>query len=71
MEQYIVGFILMVFGGMNAVRPDIMVGFQVWSQRTIMGAQYIPSARTYKIVRGLGAFFIVLGLLVITGTIKS
>ena len=70
MEQTIVGFILLVFGGLNAVRPEIMVRFQVWTQRAIMGAQYIPSARTYTVIRFFGAFFIVLGLLVITGTIK-
>ena len=70
MEQYIVGFVLLVFGGLNVVRPDIKVGFQVWSQRIIMGAQYIPSERTYKVIRLFGAFFVFLGLLVITGTIK-
>jgi len=70
MEQTIVGFILLVFGGLNAVRPEIMLRFQVWSQRAIMGAQYLPSARTYTVIRLFGALFIVLGLLVITGAIK-
>ena len=70
MEQTIVGFVLLVFGGLNAVRPEIMVRFQVWSQRVIMGAQYIPSERTYTVIRFFGAFFIILGLLVITGAIK-
>ena len=52
------------------MRPEIMLRFQVWSQRAIMGAEYIPSARTYTVIRIFGAFFIVLGLLVITGAIK-
>ena len=70
MEQYIVGFVLLVFGGVNAVRPDFMVRFQIWSQRRIMGAQFIPSERTYRVNRLFGAFSVLLGLLVITGVIR-
>ena len=69
MEQYIVGFIFLVFGGMNVVRPDLMVRFQVWSQRVIMGAQYVPSERTYKVNRMFGVVFVLLGLLVVTGAL--
>ena len=69
MEQYIVGFVLLVFGGLNVVRPDLMVRFQVWSQRVIMGAQYVPSERTYKVNRMFGVVFVLLGLLVITGVL--
>jgi len=67
MEQYIVGFVLLTFGGINAVRPNIMMRFQIWTNRVIMGAKYEPSERTYKITRFFGAFFMVLGLLVIKG----
>ena len=67
MEQYAVGFILMVFGALQAIRPDIMMRFQIWTNRVIMGAKYEPSERTYKITRFFGAFFMVLGLLVIKG----
>ena len=70
MEQTIVGFILLVFGGLNAVRPDVLMRFQIWSQRVIMGAKYEPSHRTYTVIRIFGGVFIVLGLLVITGAIK-
>ena len=69
MEQYIVGVVLLVFGGLNVVRPDLMVRFQVWSQRVIMGAQYVPSERTYKVNRIFGALFVLLGLLVVTGAL--
>ena len=69
MEQYIVGFVLLVFGGLNVVRPDLMVRFQVWSQRVIMGAQYVPSERTYKVNRMFGVVFVLLGLLVVTGAL--
>jgi len=70
MEQYIVGFVLLVFGGLNVVRPDLMVRFQVWSQRVIMGAQYVPSERTYKVNRIFGVLFVLLGLLVVTGVLQ-
>jgi len=71
MEQYFVGFVFLLLGGMNVVRPDLMVRFQVWTQRAIMGAQYIPSERTYKVNRIFGAFFLLIGLIVITGAFSS
>jgi len=67
MEQTLVGFILLAIGGLNVVRPDILLRFQVWVQRTVMGARYEPSRRTYTIVRLLGAVFMLLGLVNITG----
>lgn len=70
MEQTIVGFILLVFGGLNAVRPDVLIRFQIWSQRVVMGAKYEPSQRTHTAVRIFGAIFVVLGLLVITGALR-
>ncbi|MDO8523481.1 MAG: hypothetical protein Q7S12_04370 [bacterium] len=70
MQQTLVGFVLMTFGGIMAIRPDIMMRFQIWTNRVIMGARYEPSERTYKITRFFGAFFIVLGLLVITGAMQ-
>lgn len=69
MKQYIAelaGFLLLVLGGLYVVRADLAVRFQVWTQRVIMNAQYIPSERTYKVMRWLGAFLVLLGLLVIT-----
>ena len=69
MEQYIVGFVLLVFGGLNVVRPDLMVRFQVWSQRVVRGAEDIPSERTHTVIRIFGVVFVLLGLLVITGAL--
>ena len=54
---------------MNVVRPDFMVRFQVWTQRVIMGAQYIPSERTYKVNRIFGVLFVLLGLGILTGAL--
>ena len=47
-----------------------MVRFQVWSQRTIMGAQYIATKRTYTVMRMFGVFFIIVGLVVLAGLLK-
>jgi hypothetical protein len=68
-ETTIAGFILLVFGGLIVTRPDMFMRFHIWAQRAIMGAVYEPSRRTYKILRGLGAVLVLLGLLVITGVI--
>lgn len=69
-ESIIVGVILLVFGGLNVIQPDILMRFQVWSQCVIMGARYEPSARTYRITRVIGAALVVLGLLAVTGVIE-
>ena len=44
------------------VFTNAMVRFQVWSQRVIAGAQYIPSKRTYTMMRIVGVFLIVLAV---------
>ena len=67
----VAGFLVMVLGGMMAVRPDIMMRLQIWTQRVIMGAQYIPSKRTYKMMRFIGATVMVVGLAVIVGIITE
>ena len=69
-ESQIAGLIVLVIGGLNAVRPDILLHIQIWVQRVIMRAEYKPSTRTYHIVRGIGVLFIIIGLLAITEVIK-
>lgn len=69
-ESQIVGLILLIVGGLNVVRPELLLRFQTWSQRVIMGAKYEPGQRTYKVVRIIGAVFMVLGLLAITEILK-
>jgi len=69
-EEQIVGFIILIIGGFQAVRPDLMLAFQKWTYRTIMDAQFEPSLRTERIVRFIGALISVMGLLVITGVIS-
>ena len=62
MEAKIVGFILIVIGGLQAVKTDWFIRFQIWTQKTLMGADYIPSAKTYKIARIIGAAIMIMGL---------
>ena len=69
-EQTFVGFLLIVIGGFQALRPDIMLDFQVWVQRVLMDAKYEPSARTAMVVRVIGVFITLLGFFVITGAIQ-
>lgn len=70
MENIILGAILIFLGGLQVVRTDLMMKFQIWSQRVIMGAEFIPSSRTYKVIRIIGAVTALLGLLVITGILE-
>jgi len=67
MEQspLFVGFVFLILGGVGVVRTDLVMQFQIWSNRVIMGAQYVPSRRTYAIVRGFGILFVLFGLTVI------
>lgn len=70
MESKIVGFILLVVGGLAMARPDVFMRFQIWTQRIIMGAKYEPGQRTYKIMRFVGVIFTLLGFLAIVGILK-
>jgi hypothetical protein len=63
--------VLFLLGGFMAACPKVMVRFQIWIQRTLMGAQYIPSQRTYIAIRLLGVFLIVLGLVVAVGVLRQ
>ena len=69
-EQLMVGFILTVLGGFQVVRPDLMIKLQVWTQRKIMGAQYVPSQHTFNAVRIIGAIIMILGLINLVGGIR-
>jgi len=56
--------VLIVVGGFMATCTGQMIRFQVWLQHSLMGAQYVPSARTYTVMRIVGTFLAVLGLLI-------
>ncbi|MDP2649028.1 MAG: hypothetical protein U1D26_02855, partial [Patescibacteria group bacterium] len=66
-EPLIIGFMFLVIGGLTVVRPDFLIRLQIWTQKVIMRAQYIPSERTYLVARIVGAFIFAIGLAAITG----
>jgi hypothetical protein len=70
MEKIIVAFVLLILGGFMIVCTKAMVRFQTWSQGAIMGAQYIPSQRTYTAIRIIGVLLIILGIIVGIGILK-
>ncbi|MCR4334063.1 MAG: hypothetical protein NUV60_03595 [Patescibacteria group bacterium] len=64
-DSLIVGVILIIIGGIETLRTVWFIRFQIWVQKTLMGADYVPSARTYTVVRIVGAFIMVLGFSVL------
>ncbi|MCR4325234.1 MAG: hypothetical protein NUV59_00290 [Patescibacteria group bacterium] len=66
-EPLLIGLMLMILGGLTVVRPDFLIRLQIWTQKVIMRAQYIPSERTYLVARIVGAFLFAVGLAAITG----
>jgi hypothetical protein len=71
MKYQIIGLILLCIGGFMAIRPDITVRFQIWTQRVIMGAKFEPSQRTRKAVRFIGVFIVLLGFAIMIGLLKK
>ena len=68
-EVIIVVTLFLILGGLNVIRPSVLLSAQIWAQRVVMKAQYIPSRRTYARIRILGAFFIILALLALSGVL--
>ena len=66
----LVGIWLVLLGGFMAARANLALRLQIWINRTIMGAQYIPSTRTYTVMRFLGAILVVIGLLIVSRFFK-
>lgn len=60
----LVGFVFLVFGIINLVKPEIYLNFQKRIFKTIYGASFKPSEKTIKINKFFGVFFIILGLMV-------
>ena len=70
MSKIIAALVLLIIGVIMVVWTKSMIRFQIWTQHTLMGAQYVPSQRTYTAVRVIGAFLVVLGILVGLGILK-
>ncbi|MDP6249252.1 MAG: hypothetical protein QGH85_00535 [Candidatus Pacebacteria bacterium] len=69
-EAIIVVAIFLILGGLNVIRPSFLLAFQIWVQRVVMKAEYIPSRRTYIRIRILGAFLIFIALLALSGVLE-
>jgi len=64
-DSIIIGLILIITGGIQALKTDWFLRLQIWVQKTLMGADYIPSKRTYKIIRIFGVGIIIMGLFIL------
>jgi len=64
-DSTIAGLILIIIGGLEALKTDWLIRFQIWAQKKIMDADYIPGPRTYKTIRVIGTAFMVMGLFVL------
>ncbi|OGZ16074.1 MAG: hypothetical protein A3H76_01445 [Candidatus Lloydbacteria bacterium RIFCSPLOWO2_02_FULL_54_12] len=60
----IITLTVLVIGYLLIARPDIPLRWQTWSQKTIMGATYIPGPRTHTIMRVVGVIFVIFMLFV-------
>ena len=63
--KIIVGFILLIFGLLNVVKPEIYINFQTYIFKTIYGATFKPSEKTVRINKYFGFLFVLLGLVLL------
>lgn len=69
-DPIVAGLFLMLVGGLQAFGTKWFIRFHIWVQKKLMGADYVPSSRTYKIVRVFGTVILILGLYMIIRGIK-
>ena len=60
---FIPGIIFVVIGFLFLVKADLMLKFQIWTQKKIMDAKYIPGKETPVIVRAMGIVFLIIGII--------
>lgn len=61
----IVGILFIILGGINVIKPSIFVEYQRFVSKKILGAEFKPSEKTYKVRQIIGVFFIVVGFLIL------
>jgi uncharacterized protein YjeT (DUF2065 family) len=69
MGRIIAGFVLLIVGVFPAVWTKEAVRFQIWIQHALMGAQYIPSQRTFRMMRIVGVPLVIVGLILLIWSI--
>lgn len=55
--------LLAVIGLLMVALPKKMVGFQIWTQKTLMDAQYIPGRKTERMMQLAGILVLLIALL--------
>lgn len=63
--KLITGFMFLVVGGMNVVKPEILINYQKWISKKLYKAQFQPSAKTYQVQRVFGIIFLLIGFSVL------
>ena len=62
-EKLIVSIIFVIYGAVAIAKPDWIARFQVWTNKKILGAKFVPSKRTIVFYRAIGFIFIVFAAL--------
>jgi len=61
LELLLVGIVFLAIGAFYTITTDLAIKLQVWSNKVIAGAKFIPSNKTTLVFKIFGAFFLVLG----------
>ncbi|KKU52571.1 MAG: hypothetical protein A3A28_01275 [Candidatus Sungbacteria bacterium RIFCSPLOWO2_01_FULL_47_32] len=67
-EKTIIGAIFLAIGLVYAGFPGLQVKSQVWWFRRVLGAELIPSQKTFLVYRLFGVVCLVFGLALLLGT---
>jgi len=70
-DSTVIGLFLLLVGGLEVFRTKWFVGVQIWIQKKLMGADYVPSAKTYRNIRIFGTALLILGLFMLVRGIGS
>ncbi len=69
-ETIVVASIFILYAFVAGVKPDWLVRWQVWSNKKVLGAKFVPSKKTYKVYRAMGILFAGMAVLVMFGVIE-
>jgi len=61
-ESVLVSMVFLFLGGVNLLKPELMVKLRVWTTRVFLRAKLEPSNKTRLVYRIVGAVFVVIGM---------
>ena len=61
----LVGGVFAVMGLLFALKPDWMIKTQIWFDKVILDAKFIPSKKTTFVFRIMGVLFIILSAVMV------